>query len=268
MRVLKVMILGLIILCHFYLAPPSVTKTSGDDSVSTWNKSLAEAAAEAGFDSPMPQARPYPGNPNHYFLVYSRENYSGDARRVYVETENTHPLSFWDTDAIRLIDKYTGYPPMSHFVRNVPIKSIKLRVFVHVTLFEGENFTGYCTRITKDLPSLRGTLLRDIKSLSVNRNCPQNRSTRRFNVFINNDSVFRIRYKLKINGRWEPTPTIVRKKKSETRGVDSDQIVSIQIEFLDAFVWKSLCSYDLDWTRNNYITVKSTGLHKIWCEKQ
>lgn len=267
MRVLKAMILSLTILCLFYLASPSVTETGDDDPVSIGDENLSEPVADAEFNGAMQQATPYP-NPNWYFLVYSGENYSGDARRVYVETENTHPLSFWDTDAIRLIDKYTGYPPMSHLVQNVPIKSIKLRVFAHVTLFEGENFTGYCMRITKDLPSLRGTLLRDIKSLSVNRDCPQNRSTRRYNVFINNDSVFRIRYKLKINGRWESTPTIVRKKKSETRGVDSDQTVSIQCEFLDPFVWKSLCSYDLDWRRNTYITVKSKGLHKIWCEKK
>jgi len=267
MRILKVMILGLTILCLIYLATPSIKKTCGDDPVSIGHESLSEPVANASFDCTMQQAMPYPGNPNNYLLVYEGENYTGASHRVYVATENTHYLSFWDEDAIRRIDKWTGYPPKSH-LKYVRIKSIKLRVYVHVTLFEGENFTGYCMTITKDTPSFRQYVLQDIKSLKVGASCPQNLSTRRFNLFIKNDSVFRMRYRLKINGKWEPTFTIVRSKKSANRGVDSNQTVSFESECLDLAIWKRLCSYDLDWKKNNTVTVKSKGLHKIWCENQ
>jgi len=265
MRILKVMISGLTILGLIYLATVGFTRTGDDDLVSIGDENLSKLVANASFDSLMQQPMPYP-NPNNYFLVYEGENYSGPSHRVYVATEDTHYLSFWDEDAIRRIDKWTGYPPKSH-LKYVKIKSIKLRVYRYVTLFEGENYTGYCLKITKDTPSFRQYVLQDIKSLFVGKDCPQNLSTRRFNIFINNNSVFRIRYRLKINGTWEPAFTIVRSKKSATRGVDSNQIVSIEVESLDLAVWKKLCSYDLDWKRNNTVTVKSKGLHKIWCEK-
>jgi hypothetical protein len=266
MRVLKVMILGFIILCLIYLTPPGLTKTGGDGPVSIEDENPSEPAADAGFDCAMPQATPFP-NPNWYFLVYSGENYSGDARRVYVETENTHPLSFWDDDAIRLIDKYTGYPPMSHFVRNVPIKSIKLRVFAHVTLFEQENYKGYCLTITKDTPSFRRYVLPDIKSLKVGAPCPQNLSDLIHNVTIQNNGGTRIKYRLNVNGEWEPWSNPVRAAKSEARSVRSNQIVTVEIQYLYLTRWKDLCKHDLDWKRSNTITVKHT-LTKIWCEKQ
>jgi hypothetical protein len=265
MRILKVMILGFTILCLFYLATPSVTKIGDHDLVSIGHENLSEPGADAGFDSPMQQPMPYP-NPNNYFLVYSQENYSGDSRRVYVATENTHPLSFWDEDAVRLIDKWTGYPPMSHFVKNVPIKSIKLRVFRHVTLFEQENYKGYCLTITKDTPSFRRYVLQSIKSLKVGAPCPQNLSDLIHNFTIQNNGGTKIKYRLNVNGEWQAWSNPIRAAKSETRSVRSNQIVTVEIQYLDFVKWKGLCKHDLDWKKNNTVTVKHT-FTKIWCEK-
>jgi len=260
------MILGFTILCLVYPSTSSVTKTGGDDPISIGDENLSEHGADTGFDCAMQQATPYPGNPNNYFLVYEGENYSGRSHRVYHATENTHLLSFWDEDAIRRIDKWTGYPPKSH-LKYVKIKSIKLRVFRYVTLFEGENYTGYCMTITKDTPSLLRYVLEDIKSLKVGAPCPQRLSTRRFNVTIQNRGGTRIKYRLNVNGKWQPWSDPIRAAKSETRGVDSNQIVTVEIQYLDLGKWKALCKHDLDWKKSNTITVKHT-FTKIWCEKQ
>jgi len=265
MRILKFMILSLTIFCLIYLATPSVTETGDDDPVSIEDENLSKPVAGTGIDSAIQQATPFP-NPNWYFLVYSGENYTGDARRVYVETENTHPLSFWDEDAIRKIDKYTGYPPMSHFVKNVPIKSIKLRVFAHVTLFEQENYKGYCLTITKDTPSFRRYVLPNIKSLKVGAPCPQNLSDFIHNFTIQNNGGTRIKYRLNVNGEWQAWSDPVRARKSETRSVRSNQIVTVEIQYPYFAKWKELCKIDLDWKKNNIITIKHT-LTKIWCEK-
>ena len=266
MRVFRVMILGLTILCLIYLAPPGFTKTGDNGPVSIGDENLSKPSAYTSLDYAIPQARPYPGNPNNYLLVYEGENYSGRSHRVYYATENTHLLSFWDEDAIRRIDKWTGYPPKSHLIY-VKIKSIKLRVFTNVTLFQGENYTGYCLSITKDTPSFRRYVLQDIRSLKVSAPCPQRLSTRRFNLTIQNRGGTRIKYRLNVNGGWQPWSDPIRAAKSETRGVDSNQIVSVEIQYRDLAKWKALCNHDLDWKKNNTITVQHT-FTKIWCEKQ
>ncbi|NIM89864.1 MAG: hypothetical protein GTO17_02835 [Candidatus Aminicenantes bacterium] len=260
MRILKTMILGFTILCIIYLTPPGLTKTGDDDPVSIGDENLSEPIADAGFDCAMPNAIQQMGQ---YFMVYDGENYTGNAYRVYypgVECARLYYL--WDNDGIRIGDKWGGSPESYIYVR---IKSIKTYPYVSVTLYEEENYKGYCLTITKNTPSLR-PVLDYIRSIKVQGPCPQNLSTKIFNFTIQNNGGTRIRYRLNVNGEWELWNP-VRAGKSETPSVRSNQIVTIEIQHLDMVIWKDLCKHDLDWKRHNTITIKHKGI-KIWCEKK
>jgi hypothetical protein len=263
MRVLKVMILGFIILCLLYLAPPSITETGDDDPASIGDENLSEPAADAGFDCLMPNAIQQMG---HYFMVYEGENYTGNSYRVYYPgTESTHLYYLWDNDGIRIGDKYNWSRPQE--IRFAKIKSIKTYPFVSVTLYEQEDYRGYCLTLTKNTPSLRRYVLQDIRSLKVQGPCPQNLSDLIHNFTIQNKGGTRIKYRLNVNGEWQSWSNPIRAAKSETRSVRSNQIVTVETQYLDLVKWKDLCKHDLNWKRHNTITVKHKGI-KIWCEKQ
>lgn len=211
----------------------------------------------------------------HYAVIYEGENYTGSSYRVYGQAPTTNLWDLWrNSDGIKYSEAYGDRYNRSQF-RYVEIKSISVnRTSSYVyTVFEGENYKGYCMVITTDVPSLRNYLLKNIRSLKMLPNCPENLTKRRFNLIVKNDAKkglvgLKIRYRLKVDGRWQPWSNAIRPKNLESRSVDTKQIVSAEVEFLDEgfkTAWKQLSQRDLTWTKTNIATVK-VSKSKILCE--